>query len=133
MNMNEEEQAQSLSGFLDSKTATLNIITFYQSLKEEKKLSRFSSKLIGTMEMPKTKSNSTLSHPIDSFLRMNEYQSKSLFELGEHLCLCNSPYLEMADLLRAHNFEGVMEIHIFIAPINPDKQLQQVIFFFLIF
>jgi len=60
----------------------------------------------------------------DAFWIPDEY-NKNLYQLGEHLCIQNDPYLQLADKLRSHRFEGIMEIHVFVAPVNPTLELQE--------
>ncbi len=54
----------------------------------------------------------------------NEF-SKTLAELGQHLGLQNEAYLELSDKLRSHTFSGTMEIHIFVGPLNPTTEFQE--------
>jgi len=61
----------------------------------------------------------------DCMWKADDYSFKTLAELGEHLCIQNEPYLNLADHLRTHVFNGIMEIHIFVSPINPTLDFQE--------
>jgi hypothetical protein len=49
---------------------------------------------------------------------------KTLAVLGEHCGIQNSPYLDLADDIRKHTFTGLMEVHIFVAPLNAPQEVQ---------
>jgi len=63
--------------------------------------------------------------PLTDVIWKAEEYGKTLAVLGEHLCLQNEPYLSLADKLREHKIEGIMEVHVFVAPINPVPAIQE--------
>eukprot|EP00455_Lapot_gusevi_P041962 TRINITY_DN4927_c0_g1_i1.p1 TRINITY_DN4927_c0_g1~~TRINITY_DN4927_c0_g1_i1.p1 ORF type:complete len:436 (-),score=191.53 TRINITY_DN4927_c0_g1_i1:140-1351(-) len=79
----------------------------------------YDSKIGGTVVEARGASEDAL----DTIWQVEGY-TKTLAELGEHCCFQNEPYLQVASLLRQHVFNGVMEIHIFVLPLNPSEEMQ---------
>jgi len=87
-------------------------------------LHQFQKKIGGSLQYKKKDDFNNCEILIDR-IWVPEGYSKTLAQLGEHLCIQNEPYLDLAEKLRRHIFEGTMEIHVFVAPINPNIELQQ--------
>jgi len=108
-----------------SKQAKLFVVVLYAAITDNQpQISEYKKEITGTIDFEKRENYNNCEIIIDRVFVPQNF-NKSLAQLGEHLCIQNEPYLELADKLRKHFFVGIMEVHVFVAPVNPDAELQQ--------